>query len=403
MTRGARLSLYRGLALALLLAACGDDATTRDADADTGTAEVGDTDSDVSDVTDSADEVDAPTEVDAGDVDDFLELVGRYNLLVTVAGRGQQRDEGAEWASAYEGGPAVGAELSRPHMAMADDAGLIYIADKEAHAIRRVDHDGVITTVAGTNTPGDDGDSPGPGTARRLSNPNGLWVRGDGTVYILDLDNGKVRRLDEDGTLSTLFVVPGGITSGRGLWVSDDERHAFVASGSRLLEWRAAAGVSELARGFGDLGNLALDPAGRLVVTDRAGHRVYRLDAEGLATPIAGNGTTEGGGDGALALDSGLDEPRAVWFMPSGGFFVGTHEGNQVWYVDTRGVLHLFLDGGDNHAHGGDGLFFRAPGKKVSEVRAITVDKAGRILVTENDFGYVRAVLPAGWPRASGR
>ncbi len=58
--------------------------------------------------------------------------------------------------------------------------------------------------------------------ARRApSNPNGLWVLEDGTVYILDLDNDKVRKLHPDGMMVTLFTVPG-LTLGRGLWVAAD-------------------------------------------------------------------------------------------------------------------------------------------------------------------------------------
>ncbi len=59
-----------------------------------------------------------------------------------------------EWLPEFEGGTATASELSRPHMAQADAAGNIYIADKEAHAIRKVTPAGVITTYAGTGTAG---------------------------------------------------------------------------------------------------------------------------------------------------------------------------------------------------------------------------------------------------------
>jgi len=323
-------------------------------------------------------------------------LVASYDRLETVAGRGTQRDKGNEWLASYEGGPAKSSELSRPHMAMADSQGRIFIADKEAHGIRRVDRDGTIHTVAGTNVAGDDGDTPGPATTKRLTDPNGLYVLGNDVVHILDQGNGKVRRLATDGTLTTLFAVPGGIDTGRGLWVAEDESAAFVASGEKLLRWQADVGVKVYAQGFVELGNLVVDPDGLLVATDRGGHRVYRVAPNGTKTAIAGNGTMTGGGDGAPALSFGLNEPRAVWFLPKdigGGYLVGTHEGNQVWYVDPAGLLHLFLDGGDGHAHSGDGQYFRTPGQKVSEVRAITMAPNGDIVVTENDYGFIRRVL----------
>src|SRR4030095_9385564 len=106
-----------------------------------------------------------------------------------------------------------------------------------------------------------------------LNQPNGLWVRGDGTVYLLDLMNGKVRRVDTNGLASTLFTVPGGIFIGRGLWVSDDEAVAFFCAGDVVKKWTPADGVSDYASGFVELGNLVVDPSGDLVVTDRRGHR----------------------------------------------------------------------------------------------------------------------------------
>lgn len=361
----------RALLVGVCLAACGD--TTPDLPTDTETTDT--------DTTDTAD-TDARTS--------FERLVARYDLLTTLAGKGAQRDQGNEWSPSYEGGPATDAELSRPHMAMADSSGRVFIADKEAHAIRRVDLDGRIYTVAGTGEAGDDGDGPADATAMRLVDPNGLYVTQSDVVFILDQGNGKIRRLSGT-TMTTFITVTGGIDAGRGLWVSEDEQEAYIAAGDRVLKWRAGVGLAVFASGFVELGNLTVDPDGALVATDRGGHYVYRVSAAGARTVIAGNGTRTGGGDGALATQTGLDEPRAVAFA-DGGFFVGTHEGNQVWWVAPEGTIHLFLDGGDGHVHAGDGRYFRSPGKKVSEVRSVALDRAGNVLIVENDFGYVRKV-----------
>ena len=89
----------------------------------------------------------------------------------TLAGAGATDRRTDEWRAELEGGPASAAELSRPHMAMADDADNVYIADKEAHAIRRVDGAGRITTVAGTGRPGPLDDTPGPPRPARSMTP----------------------------------------------------------------------------------------------------------------------------------------------------------------------------------------------------------------------------------------
>ena len=290
-----------------LLAACPDSAApTRDA-LDTTTVETVET-----------------SEAETPDpAAEFATVVGRYDLLSTLAGLGARSDAVAEWLPAYEGGLATQAELSRPHTALGDDAGIVYIADKDAHAVRAVATDGTITTLAGTGRIGDDGDLAAPAATRRLDDPNGLWVRGDGVVYILDLGNGKIRRVSpsSDGRImTTLILVPGGISEGRGLWVADDESEAFIASGTCLLHWTPAAGVSVYASDFVQLGNLAVTSSGGvvtdLVVTDLMDHRVLRIDPSGHKTIIAGNGTTKstGGTDvEANALEAGLDEARAVW------------------------------------------------------------------------------------------
>ena len=83
----------------------------------------------------------------------FTNFTRAYGVLTTIAGLGGPQDVN-NWRPEYEGGPATAAVLSGPHMAMADRAGFIYIADKDAHAIRKILHDGTIVTVAGTSAPG---------------------------------------------------------------------------------------------------------------------------------------------------------------------------------------------------------------------------------------------------------
>lgn len=319
-------------------------------------------------------------------------LFAKYGVLRTVAGKGEIDQDGrSDWQQSFEGGPAVEAELSRPHIAIADDGGNIYIADKEAHAIRKVTPDGIIVTVAGTNEAGDGADS-GKGTEVQLSSPNGMWVFGNGTVFILDLGNKKIRRLDPSGEMSTLFSVDEGFGLGRGLWVSDDEQLVYVACSNHVKKWTPSGGVEIYADGFTSLGNLLVDPDGRLVVTDRGDNRVFRIDSEGNKTVIAGDGTTGGGGSGSPALETGLDEVRGVWFLEDGSYFLATHHGSQVWYVDSNGIINLFVDGNPDASHVGDGEPFDAPGFKISEPRAVTVDNEGNVIITEHDNGYIRMV-----------
>jgi hypothetical protein len=322
----------------------------------------------------------------------FETVCTRYDILSTIAGKGEVGSGGINnWKVEYEGANALLVELSRPHMAMADKAGNIYIADKEAHAIRKVTPDGILATVAGTNVGGYNGD--GVATECQLNMPNGLWVQEDGTFYILDLNNDMIRRVDTDGLLTTVIVDTNRIAIGRGLWVNDTGDLIYYASNSRVMKWTPSGGLEAYATGFRSLGNLVVDPQSYLVATDRIGDRVYRIMEDGSKVTIAGNGTATGGGDGFEAIETGLDGVRGVWFLSDGSYFLATHAGSQIWYVDTAGVIHLFLDGkeGDEY-HSGDGENFRTPGYKISEARAITMDCAGNILITENDAGFIRKI-----------
>lgn len=313
-----------------------------------------------------------------------------FDSLETVAGTGKS-DSGNEWKPEFEGGPATQAELSRPHMAQADAAGNIYIADKESHGIRRIDASGRIWTAAGINTAGDGPDDERPATEVALSSPNGVWVQPDGTFYILDLDNGKIRKVTPNGMMRTLFKVKSGTDVGRGLWVASDESEVLVCAGTQLLRWKPTSGTQVLATGFVELGTVFKDDAGTIWIGDRGASLVYRI-VGGEKRVFAGTGGQGPFVDGSQAGATPMPGARAVWPY-QGGLFVGLHEGSRVLYVDANQTAHIFLNGVKD-AHAGDGGRFDAPipDKKVSEIRSVTVAPWGDIIVVESDVGFVRVV-----------
>ncbi len=322
----------------------------------------------------------------------YPNLVASYGILETVAGNGAGSISGVNyWSSSFEGGPATNAALSRPHFAMADNAGNIFIVDKDSHSVLKVNTVGNIFTVAGTHVSGNGKDGAATATSVQLNSPNGLWVRGDGVVYVLDTDNGKVRRLSTNGVMTTLFTDTSGITGGRGLWVNASENLVYYGSGTVIKRWTPTGGIIKVNDQFVDLGNFVVDPDGFLVTTDRGDNRVFRIAADGTRTIIAGNGGTFGGGDGLPALESSVYGVRGIWFLPNRGYLLATHEGSELWYVDEAGIIHLFCEGHKNF-HSGDGDFFQSPGYKLSELRAVSMTSTGDIIITESDFGYIRRI-----------
>jgi len=330
----------------------------------------------------------------------FLNLVYSYGLLETVAGTGVGQTDGVSyWQQSYEGGPGSSAALSRPHFAQADRAGNIYIADKNSHAILKVTPDGNIHTFAGTHVGGFNGEGPASATALQLNLPNGEYVRADGTVYVLDTENGRVRRVNTNGIMQTLFQATssGSLAGGRGLWVNQTETLAYFCAGTRLRKWTPSLGVQTVVMGFVELGPLYVESSGNILVCDRGTNLAYRVTPAGGLTVIAGNGQTTGGGDGYPALQTGLYGVRSIWPVPTGGFLLLTHNGCQLWYMDTAGIVHLLLNGYRGSTHSGDGQFYYTPWPAISEGRSVTMDYEGNILITESDYGYVRQIRFLPW------
>jgi uncharacterized protein (TIGR03437 family) len=202
--------------------------------------------------------------------------------LFTIAGNGNASYFG-------DGGPATMGSVNQPQGVAVDAAGNVYIADTLDHAVRKVTPDGVINTLAGTGNPGYSGDG-GPANKARLSLPSAVTVDGNGNVYVADTGNNQVRRIDAQGTITT--VDTGGALSGpRGV---------------------------------------AVDRTGNLYIADTGNHRVRRVPPGAPAATIAGNGACCYSGDGELAVNAMLNQPWAVAVDSGGNVYVADPANNAV-------------------------------------------------------------------------
>ena len=131
--------------------------------------------------------------------DTFNQRVRKMDLfggITTVAGTGVRGFSG-------DGGPATDAVLGNPSGVFVDGAGSIWIADQDNHRIRKVDTTGKMTTVAGNGHKGFDGDG-GPATEAKLADPRGVFVDTDGVLWIADRSNHRIRRVDPSGVIETV-------------------------------------------------------------------------------------------------------------------------------------------------------------------------------------------------------
>ena len=171
-----------------------------------------------------------------------------------------------------DGGSALLAEFGAIQGLVVDRFGTVYISDTDHHRIRAV-IGGIVTTVAGTGTPGFSGDG-GPGTQAQLNFPYGLAVDRTGALYVADLGNNRVRRIGLDGVITTV--------AGNGQSGSASDGTAADAS---LASPR----------------NLVLDGEGNLYISEFEGHRVRRVSSDGRISTVAGTGGMGFSGDGGPA------------------------------------------------------------------------------------------------------
>jgi sugar lactone lactonase YvrE len=216
--------------------------------------------------------------------------------VTTVAGTGEPGVSG-------DGGPATEAKLRNMWDIDTDGEGNLYIGT--AGRIRKVDTNGIITTIAGTGTKGFSGDG-GQATEAQLSRLTGVTADIDGNVYFIDFGNDRIRRIDTDGIITTI-AGPGR----PGVCYSGDGGPATEAD---------LCGPEHLAVG----------PDGAVYVADTYNDRIRTIDRNGIITTIAGNGTHTFSGDGVLATHAELSEPSGVAVGPDGSVYIADSGNNRV-------------------------------------------------------------------------
>src|SRR5229473_1832205 len=212
--------------------------------------------------------------------------------------------------AAGDGGLATSAFLGDP-VGITWHGGELYIAETQynANVVRKVDHSGIITTVAGkrglTSFSGDDGLA----TDAGLGSPYAVVVDAAGNLYIADRDNSRLRRVDH--VTHKITTVAGGGTETNGV----GDRPALGAS------------ICPVA--------LTIDAAGLIYIGDFCNRRVLRYNpAGGTIATFMGNGQF-GGGDGNVATEAGVEEPSALAFDPAGNLFVEDGSNGSIRRVDA--------------------------------------------------------------------
>jgi len=243
---------------------------------------------------------DAAGNVYIGTSGDFrVRKVSPSGIITTFAGNGTNGYTG-------DGGPATSASIGHAQGIAGDAAGNIYITDFDHGVVRKVTPAGIISTFAGTGTPGYSGDN-GPATSAQLGAPNGICVDAAGNVYVADDAPNSVRKITPAGIITT------------------------VAGSGDTNTGDTGDGGPATAALFGDIEGLTCDAIGNLYIVDGSNNRVRRVDAStGIISAFAGNGTQGFAGDNGPALAAEFNGPWAASMDGQGNVYVGDAQNQRV-------------------------------------------------------------------------
>jgi sugar lactone lactonase YvrE len=225
-----------------------------------------------------------------------IRKVDTRGIITTLIGNGEVGCMGGNC-------PADQAILGGPTDVAVDKAGNVYIADGICHRVRKVDTRGVITVLAGNGNGGFSGDG-SPAVQAGLCFPAGVAIDEDGSVYIADKGNNRIRKVDVGGIITTVAGNgkggsggDGGLAIKAGLWFPYD---------------------------------VATDAAGNIYIADLSNHRIRVVDSYGMITTLAGDGKRGYWGDGGPAVQAGLNHPRSVAIDGHGNLYIAESDNNRI-------------------------------------------------------------------------
>lgn len=291
-----------------------------------------------------------------------LRLDRKSGRLTSVAGNGRRGYAG-------DGGPATEAMLNEPYEVRFDSHGNMLILEMQNHVVRRVSAgDGTISTLAGDGTSGYRGDG-GPARDARLHHPHSIALDPHDNIYVSDLANDRVRRIDAgSGVIETV-----------------------VGNGQHALPQEGGLGAEQP----------FLTPQGLVVREDSlwiasvSGHSIWRLDmATRRIHRVAGTGRRGHTGDGGDPLEATLDGPRGMVMSASGVLYIAEGENNVIRAIDLarRRIRTIAGVGPEQHAFARDGV--PATTATIWQPHGICAGERGSLIFSDTRKNRVRLLIP---------
>ncbi len=302
-------------------------------------------------------------------VNNRVRKVTSTGLITTFAGNGYNSDSLTGGFSG-DGGPADSAALYWPSGLAFDRAGNMYIADAGNSRIRKVSPAGIITTYAGTDSSGYNGDGQ-PATSARLHYPSGIWIDETGDLFIADCFNNRVRKIDTAGMITT--VAGNGYGAGTlGGGYGGDGGPATSAQ----LSWPAG---------------VATDRSGNLYIAEINNNCVRKVTPGGIISTIAGNDTVAGyNGDGMVDTLARLCAPGGLMTDTVGNLYIADAGNSRIRIITPGGIINTFAGTGYGGFSGDGGLCTDA---ELFSPNGMAFDLNGNMYIADEANYRVREIL----------
>jgi len=286
-------------------------------------------------------------------------LTGQSQNITTVAGNGTFGYSG-------DGGSATTSAINTPQATAIDRAGNIYVADLYNNRVRKIDTFGIITTIAGTSAVGYGGDG-GPATATAIQSVTDIIVDRWGNIYFTDYNASSVRKIAVTGIISTFA---GTNTTG------------YSGDGSQ-------ATAAQLSAPNG----LACDTFGNILIADRNNNRIRKVSTSGIITTIAGTGSIGFSGDSGIATAANLNKPTSIAISKTGNLYITDWGNNRIRKIDPSGII-ITVVGKDSLGFSGDGG--PATNARLQYPQGIDVDQFDNLYLADVGNHRIRKVDTAG-------
>ena len=263
-------------------------------------------------------------------------------------------------------GTGTSASFSKPHDIAIDQSGNVYVADHDNHLIRKITSAGVVSTFAGS---GSSGSANGTGTSASFNGPSGIAIGPNGNIFVTDKGNHLIRKITSAGVVST-FAGSGSPGSANGTGTSASFRtpynlncdlsgNVYVADhDNHLIRKITSAGVVSTFAGSGNAGSangtgtsasfnnprdIDFDASGNIYVCDKTNHLIRKITSAGVVSTYAGSGST--GSTNGTGTSASFNTPAGLVFDADDNLYISDYHNFLIRKILPQTQLGNDIDG----------------------------------------------------------